>query len=120
MDVSLSARAEDYSDLGKSTNPRIGIRYVPLNDLALRATWGKSFKAPSFFQLHSMSLLYAYAATTSGYTGPVSGATVLIAQGGNVDLKPERSTSWTLGADYTPAANPFLKTVGDLFRHRLP
>lgn len=115
MDVSLSARAEDYSDLGKSTNPRIGIRYVPLNDLALRATWGKSFKAPSFFQLHSMSLLYAYAATTSGYTGPVSGATVLIAQGGNVDLKPERSTSWTLGADYTPAANPFLKLSATYF-----
>lgn len=115
LDVSLSGRAEDYSDLGRSTNPRIGIRYVPHNDLALRATWGKSFKAPSFFQLHSMSLLYAYAATTSGYTGSMPGAVVLIAQGGNVDLRPERSTSWTLGADYAPVANPFLKVSATYF-----
>ncbi len=115
LDVSLSGRAEDYSDLGQSANPRIGVRYQPVPDVSLRATWGKSFKAPSFLQLNSESGLYAYAAPTSGYTGPVAGAIVLIAQGGNVELKPERSTSWTFGADYVPTAIPSLRLSATYF-----
>lgn len=37
-----------------------------------------------------------------GYAGPVAGGTALYATGGNRHLKPEKSTSWTIGADYTP------------------
>lgn len=108
LDFSLSARSENYSDFGQSTNPRVGVRYRPVADLAIRATWGKSFKAPSFYQRGWMASLYGYDATTSGYTGGRPEPIVLIADGGNDALRPERATSWTLGADYTPSTIPSL------------
>lgn len=52
LELNLSVRAEQYSDFGNTTNPKVGIRYVPIEDLKLRATWGKSFKAPSFHQMY--------------------------------------------------------------------
>ncbi len=115
LDLSLSARSEDYSDFGKSTNPRIGLRYRPIADLAIRATWGKSFKAPSFYQQDFLPNLYAFDATTSGYSGSNPEAIVLVADGGNAKLKPERSTSWTLGADFTPSSIPTLALSATAF-----
>ncbi|MFT4077482.1 MAG: TonB-dependent receptor [Asticcacaulis sp.] len=112
LDLSLSGRTEHYSDFGSTTNPRVGIRYVPLNDLAIRASWGKSFKAPSFLQSHLQSTLYLWDAAS---VGGAAGGTALMTWGGNPDLKPEKSTSWTLGADYTPASLPALKLSATYF-----
>ena len=100
LELSLSARGEDYSDFGKSTNPRIGIRYVPANNLTLRGTWGKSFKAPTFWQLGTPSYVLVYDAPSLGYSGGPS--TALVTFGGNDALKPETSTSWTVGGDFQP------------------
>lgn len=102
LELNVSARTERYSDFGTTTNPKVGLRYVPFEDLALRATWGKSFKAPSFLQMYQNYSTTLFRASIMGYSGSVSGATALLASGGNRDLKPEKSTSWTVGADYTP------------------
>jgi len=99
LTLSLAGRAEDYSDFGSSTNPKIGLRYVPFDAFALRGSWGKSFKAPTFLQLHNRAQLYLFDASYVG--GPEIG-TVLDIEGGNPDLKPEKATSWTVGADFTP------------------
>jgi iron complex outermembrane recepter protein len=102
LELSLSARTENYSDFGTSTNPKVGLRYVPVDGLTMRATWGTSFKAPSFYQAYQSSKLYLFPAAILGYTGSQPNATALWLLGGNADLKPETSSSWTLGADYTP------------------
>lgn len=115
LEVNLSARSEDYSDLGRSTNPRVGIRYVPFSVLTLRATWGKSFKAPSFYQMYKQSELYLYPAAVLGYAGGAANSAALWSLGGNPDLKPERSTSWTLGADFAPPAAGSMKLSATLF-----
>lgn len=99
LELSLSARAEQYSDFGNSTNPRIGLRYVPTGDLTLRATWGKSLKAPSFDQMYSQSVLYLFDAADLGYAGT---GQALLTYGGNPELRPETSTSWTIGGEYNP------------------
>ncbi len=104
LDVNLSARTEDYSDFGKSSNPKVGIRYVPTTDLTFRATWGKSFKAPTFLQMYGLTYLVLRDAS---FVGGSSG-TVLMTQGANSALKPERSESMTFGADYSPS---FLKSA---------
>ncbi|ESQ92584.1 TonB-dependent receptor [Asticcacaulis benevestitus] len=109
FEISVAGRAENYSDIGSSTNPKIGIRYVPFTDLTLRGSWGTSFKAPSFSQLYGSADLYLYPASAVGYNGPSADATAMLAYGGNKDLKPERSTSWTLGAEYMPREIPSLK-----------
>jgi iron complex outermembrane receptor protein len=47
LELSLAGRREDYSDFGKTSNPKIGVIYSPISDLTLRATYGTSFRAPS-------------------------------------------------------------------------
>lgn len=113
LDLSLSARAEQYNDFGNASTPKIGIRYVPITGLALRATWGKSFKAPSFQQAYSSSDLYLWNAPDVGGAG---NGKVLMTFGGNPNLKPEESTSWTFGGDYSPKSVEGLTFSGTMFK----
>lgn len=99
LELSASGRTERYSDFGTTTNPKIGLRYVPIDALTLRTTWGKSFKAPSFIQLYDDNYLFLWDAATLGGNDP---GTVLMTFGGNPNLKPETSTSWTIGGDFSP------------------
>jgi len=99
LEISVAARAETYSDFGETTNPKLGVRYVPLKGLTLRATAGKSFKAPSFFQTLYPSQMYLLDAFFYGGTT----GEVLVSSGGNRDLKPETSKSWTAGFDWSPS-----------------
>jgi outer membrane receptor protein involved in Fe transport len=116
LELNLSVRSERYSDFGTTTNPKVGIRYVPIEDLALRATWGKSFKAPSFYQMYQTYAATLFRASLLGYTGPLANGTALLASGGNKNLRPEKSTSWTVGADYTPASVPGMTLSATAFR----
>lgn len=109
--LSLAGRTENYSDMGSATNPKIGLRYVPFTDLTLRASWGKSFKAPSFDQMYSRSIIYLLNASDIGGTS----GTVLMTYGANPELKPEKSTSWAIGGDYSPSAIDGLTLSANLF-----
>ena len=97
FDVNLSARYENYSDFGESTTPRVGVRYVPMDGLTVRASWGDSFKVPSFTQVALVRSVLIVPASAMGGT---SGGVGILAQGGNPDLRPEQSTSWTFSAEY--------------------
>lgn len=105
LDLSLAWRRELYSDVGEATAPKVGLRYVPLNDLVVRGTWGKSFKAPTFFQMVVNHNTFLYDAITVGG----SSGTVLFDYGGSPDLKPEKATAWSAGFDWTPSQWPGFK-----------
>lgn len=47
LEANLSARHERYSDYGNDFSPKIAVRWKPLANLALRASAGKGFRAPS-------------------------------------------------------------------------
>lgn len=97
LEVAAAVRYEHYSDFGSTTNPKVGVTWKPINDLSLRATYGRSFRAPGLSDLGEASLF-------SPINFPQGTARVLslALQGGNPDLKPETATSWTFGADYSP------------------
>ena len=99
LDLSLAGRVENYSEFGTTSNPKVALRYVPIDGLTLRGTWGTSFKAPTFFQLFTQHSLEYFPAVLLG--GPATG-NALVNFGGNPDLKPERATSWTAGLDWSP------------------
>lgn len=99
LEVSLSARTENYSDFGRTTNPKLGLRWVPFEDLTLHGTWGKSFKAPTFATQYQALAVNLYPASALGYTGA---GVAVVTSGGNTELKPETSKSWTIGGDYSP------------------
>jgi iron complex outermembrane recepter protein len=99
LDLSLAGRVENYSEFGTTSNPKVALRYVPIEGLALRGTWGTSFEAPTFFQLFTQHNIEYFNAALLG--GPTPG-NALVNFGGNPDLKPERATSWTAGLDWSP------------------
>lgn len=102
LDLSFSGRTEEYSDFGRSTNPKVGLRYMPFSAMTLRGTWGTSFKAPVLYQMYEPRQVYLYDANLfTGYTGAGVG---MVNYGGNTELQPEKSTSWTVGADFSPSA----------------
>src|SRR6185503_2534975 len=50
LELSLAGRYDDYSDFGDTTNPKVAVRWAPIQELAFRASWGTGFRAPSLAQ----------------------------------------------------------------------
>ncbi|NBU50932.1 MAG: TonB-dependent receptor, partial [Betaproteobacteria bacterium] len=116
-EVTLSARRDDYTGFGATTNPKASIRLAPADNLVLRGSSSSGFRVPTFNQLF-------FGVTESPYSGkdlvdPVkcvggkvdaakpecTAITPLILTGGKSDLNPETSRSWTVGALWEPARN---------------
>lgn len=102
LTVSAAARYENYRGVGTVATPKIGIVYAPTPDLALKASWGKSFRAPTLYQQYQPQGVYLTQATTVGGQGYPATATALLLIGGNPALKPERSTNWSATLDLHP------------------
>lgn len=116
LDLSASVRREESDDYGRAVTPKFGVRWGLSEDLALRGSWGLSFKAPRFDQtLVSIggSLLVLTPAqdpqADDGSTG------LLFITGGNPDLVPEESENWTIGFNYAPAAIENLRLQATYF-----
>ncbi|GAB5450955.1 MAG: TonB-dependent receptor [Halioglobus sp.] len=107
LDLSISGRYDDYSDLGSTSNPKVGFSWLPLDELVIRGTWGSSFQAPSVAdsrdsvderaQFLPISLFRADGSSPLDIARP----TILIA-GGSDDLDPEEADTWSLGFDWQP------------------
>lgn len=86
LDVLLGGRLDKHSFIKKAiVSPRINIKYKPIEDLAIRATYASGFRAPQAFDedLH---------------VEVVQGAQKMIVNAD--DLKEERSHSFLLSADW--------------------
>ena len=109
LDLSVAARWDHYSDVGGTTNPKVGITWWPVSDFQLRGSYGKSFHAPSLYQTGSPVTIYPTTypdpQSASGFSNGV------YTGGGNLNLKPEKATTWSLGGEYKPHFAPRL-TVG--------
>lgn len=99
--LSLAGRYEDYSDFGETTNPKIGLTWQPIESLALRGTYGTSFRAPSLVdtseQIHNIFIQNLTDPTAAG--GVTRG---IFHNGGRASLQAEEATTWSAGLDWTP------------------
>jgi len=100
LDVSAAVRAERYDDFGSTANPKFSLRWVPVDGLAVRATWGTSFRAPNLRELGAPEIANLRIATNE------AGNSVVVIQrsGGNTSLSPEKAKSWTVGLDLSPSS----------------
>lgn len=112
LETQLAVRGERYSDFGNSTTPKIGLKYLPIDQLALRGTWAKGFRAPSLSQIADSSVQ----AFNNGFRDPLrcpvfdstnrdcsfSLATYIRA---NPALQPEKSDNFTAGFIFSPVRN---------------
>ena len=113
LTLSLAGRVENYSDVGTTTNPKIGLIWAPLSDLSLHASYGTSFRAPALAEVDAQPGYYPSIL-------PQGGAEILslVLEGGNRALKPERADNWSVGAAYTPKPWPGLHLNVTWFRTR--
>ncbi len=103
LTLSLSLRYEESSDFGSATTPKIGIHWNVFDDLALRGTWGTSFKAPQFTQMLTGTAGLIGAVPVSIDPNATNGTTGLLqVLGSNRQLQPEEAETWTIGLDYSP------------------
>jgi outer membrane receptor protein involved in Fe transport len=107
--LTAAARHEAYDSFGSVLTPKLGVIYNPGRDVTLKASWGRSFKAPTLYQLNRQRLVGYNYATAYGGSGYPPGATVLLVDGGNPDLGPERARTWSTSLAIHPGAVPGLE-----------
>jgi outer membrane receptor protein involved in Fe transport len=109
LEVSAALRSEDYDSFGQVTTPKLGLIYAPSADVTLKASWGKSFKAPTMVQRNLNRTAYLWTASMVGGAGYPANATALMSYGGNPDLQPERAETWSASINFHPRAVPGLE-----------
>lgn len=107
FDLSASVRYDSYSDVGDTTNPKIGFTYRPLSSLTVRGNWGTSFHAPSLADTGEAVDTRAQVLTFSPFLPAGSPPTdlfrpTILLAGGNPNLKPEEADTWSFGFDWKP------------------
>lgn len=108
LELSAALRADHYSDVGDSYTPKVGFKFTPMKDLALRGTYAQGFRAPSSAENGKGGLAAFSSAIDSvrcalGVPGTCSAAQVAVITSPNPNLEPEKSKSYTLGLVFSPA-----------------
>ena len=118
LSVSGAVRYESYRSIDDVATPKLGLIYAPTADFDLKASWGRSFRAPTFLQQYQVQTVNLLRATTVGGAGLPADATALYASGGNVALAPEKARSWSMTLAAHPRALPGVKAEISYFDTR--
>jgi iron complex outermembrane receptor protein len=119
LEINGSGRYDHYSDGFSRFSPKIGAKFTPIREIALRGTFSKGFRAPSFAELGGSvvgftsgrppcSLQVQHGATDNGDGTCSGGSSYNQSYGfgqatlGNPNIKPEKSTSFTAGVVAQP------------------
>ena len=112
LEAQLALRFDEYSDFGNSTNPKVALSWRPLDTLLLRASWGTGFRAPPLYSLYRPQSSGAPLTNIADPVRcPVTGlpsdcrASLAVIEGGNPELQPESSTSWSAGIVWQPTSS---------------
>jgi len=105
FDITAAVRAEHYSDAGRSTVPKIGFRWQPVDrQFTLRGNYSKSFSAPSLYAEYGPTDTRQVGAGViqgvfgANFTGmPFNGE-----DGNNPNLQPATSQSRSIGFTFQP------------------
>lgn len=122
LTLSASGRYDRYSDYGSTFNPRVGLSYMPVDWIKLRANWAKSFNAPTLLDKVVGSTASINATAGSFITGgfnvdprtspsnpPNANSVALTLTGAQPGLVPQKATTWSIGGDIEPPIVPGLR-----------
>ena len=131
LDLKATGRYDDYSSGQKNFSPKFEAQIKPISQIKLRGTYSRGFAIPSFNE--------AYGLPTTGYintqvdASTPGGAAFIAAHGGdtyatagysygqtsvgNPAVKPEKSTSFTLGVVLDPL--PWLTITADYYNIKI-
>jgi iron complex outermembrane recepter protein len=132
LEVQLAARFDRYSDVGNTTNPKIAVRYQPSPALLLRGSASTGFRAPTLFEKNAPP---SKNDTSNAYNDPILCPGGVVSsnpianelrdcdlqqfklQGGNQNLSPEKSKSFSFGVVVEPTKS--VTFTADYFNIRL-
>jgi iron complex outermembrane recepter protein len=125
LELNAAVRYSDYSTFGDATTGKVGFRWQPVEDLVFRGTYSQGFRAPNLGELYGLTQFGATIVDPCGSTGSPGPADPAFAAGcaaqgapptfeqantqittftgGNPDLEPEESDSYTVGMVYSPS-----------------
>jgi outer membrane receptor protein involved in Fe transport len=91
---------------------KVGLEWQVFDDLKLRATRSRDFRAPTLWDLYQQQVV-----TSSGVTDPLTGVggSLNTITGGNPALQPEKWNNTTAGVVYTPSWLPGFSGSIDYF-----
>jgi iron complex outermembrane recepter protein len=106
LELDASGRYEHYSDFGGTFNPTVRMRWIPIQPVKVRASWGRSFRAPTLDNLYDTSANAAGSVVLSDPRSPTGRSLALVEQGSNPNLRQETANTWTAGMDFAPLFLP--------------
>lgn len=120
LELNVAGRYSDYSTFGGEFVPKYGLRWQVAEEFLLRGTFAEGFRAPSIGELYGLGTRFdanivdpclganfaanAANCTTLGVAPgtPQFDPQIGVETGGNVNLEPERSQSFSLGFVWSP------------------
>ena len=112
LEVDASGRYDHYSEGFSHFSPKVGVKFTPIDQLILRGTFSKGFRAPSIPESSGQVIGYVNTTPTDAADSGIvtaHGNDAYVKQyslgefnTGNPNLKPELSTSFTGGAIIKP------------------
>jgi len=112
LEIQAALRHDRYSQVGGTTNPKLGLRYQPNKAVLFRASAGTGFRAPS---LSDLTQPVTYGSAASFLTDPqcVAAGNLIdtctdqwpVERRSNPNLKPEKSMQFSFGAAFEIGKN---------------
>ena len=108
LELTAAVRFDDYSDVGNTTNPKVGIKWTVVPQLVLRGTYATAFRAPGLYETSTANATAGFTTARDPVRCPVTGnpadcaGTVLGVNIGNPFIKPETSDTYTVGVIWEP------------------
>ena len=98
--------ARYFTNRTDSTDFTLGLRYTPLQALVMRASFGTGFLPPTMRQVSQLEDVISgpifFVDPKRGERALGAEVPVTLVGGGNPDLKPEQSQTWSAGIIFTP------------------
>ncbi len=104
LNLSFAGRFDHYSDFGSTMNPKVGMSWEIIEGLHLKGTFGTSFQAPLLSQVHLPTSIATE--LLPNISSPTGSTDAIVIDGGNLNLGPEKSRSYTGGFDWKPPTVP--------------
>lgn len=113
LEADVAVRYDRYQNIGSTVNPKASLRWQPKSWLLVRGAAGTGFRAPSLTDLYAAQ---ARSVTGNGTRDPIQCAVFdsnnpscsfqfTTITGGNPNLTPEKSHTFTLGTVLEPVRN---------------